>query len=222
MCSRFPPAVGGLGSGSGKLHGAAAILVGFGVSGIAEVACKGSRGERRSVAGEAVTASGFDDEAGGGHGREAFVESGGADAAGCPRFEERTGLLALVEGCGDALIDGSWSTRCSGSRSVWTGSRARALGRWISSSITPGMAAAARCSTVRTIRSLLSRRRWGLESPQAWDSDGLWCKSTASLYSSALTDTKLRSSKYLTDNFDKPFFGNSYFRAGGPLQANRC
>jgi transposase-like protein len=35
-------------------------------------------------------------------------------------------------------------------------------------------------------------------------------------------DTKLRSSKYLTDNFDKPFFGNSYFRAGGPLQANRC
>jgi transposase, IS6 family len=31
--------------------------------------------------------------------------------------------------------------------------------------------------------------------------------------------SRLRQVKYLTDNFDKPFFGNSYFRAGGPLQA---
>ena len=75
---------------------------------IAEVAWEGGRRERWSVTGEAVTVGRFDDEAGGGHGREALVEGGGADAAGCPQFGERPGLLAVGEGCGDALIDGSW------------------------------------------------------------------------------------------------------------------
>ena len=59
------------------------------------------------MSGEAVTVGGFDDETGGGHGGEAFVECGGADAAGCPQFGERPGLAAVGEGRGDALIDGS-------------------------------------------------------------------------------------------------------------------
>ena len=61
-----------------------------------------------SATGEAVTVGGFDDEAGSDHGGEAFVESGGGNAAGCPQFGERRWLLAADEGCGDALIDGSW------------------------------------------------------------------------------------------------------------------
>jgi len=44
-------------------------------------------------------------EAGSGHGREALVESGGVDAAGCLQFGERPGLLVVRENCGDALID---------------------------------------------------------------------------------------------------------------------
>ena len=36
---------------------------------------------RLSATGEAVSVGGFDDEAGGGHGGEAFVKSGCADAA---------------------------------------------------------------------------------------------------------------------------------------------
>ncbi len=75
---------------------------------IAEVAWEGGRRERWSVAGEAVTVCRFDDEAGSGHGREALIEGGGAEAAGCPQFGERPGLRAVGEGCGDALIDGSW------------------------------------------------------------------------------------------------------------------
>src|SRR3954469_16124533 len=61
---------------------------------------------RWSVAGEAVTVGGFDDETGGGHGREARVEGGGTDAAGCPQFGERPWLLAVHEGGGDTVIDG--------------------------------------------------------------------------------------------------------------------
>ena len=75
---------------------------------IAEVACEGGRRERWSVAGEAVTVCRFDDQAGSGHGREALIEGGRAEAAGRPQFGERPGLLALGEGCGDPLIDGSW------------------------------------------------------------------------------------------------------------------
>ena len=45
---------------------------------------EGDGRERRSATDEAVTVRGFDHEAGGDHGGEAFVESGGADAAGCP------------------------------------------------------------------------------------------------------------------------------------------
>ena len=63
--------------------------------------------EPRSATGEAVTVGGFDDEADSDHGGEAFVESGGTDAAGCAQLGERAGLLAVGEGCGDALIDGS-------------------------------------------------------------------------------------------------------------------
>ena len=66
------------------------------------------------MSGEAVTVGGFDDEAGGGHGGEAFVEGGGADAAGCPQFGERARLCAVGEGCGDALIDRSWPDRALG------------------------------------------------------------------------------------------------------------
>ena len=41
-----------------------------------------------SANGEAVAVGGFDDEAGGGHGGETFIESGGADAAGSAQFGE--------------------------------------------------------------------------------------------------------------------------------------
>ena len=66
----------------------------------------GSR-ERPTANGEAVSVRGFDDEAVGGHCGEALVEGGGANAAGCPQFGERLRLLAVREGCGDALIDRS-------------------------------------------------------------------------------------------------------------------
>jgi hypothetical protein len=62
--------------------------------------------EPRSATGEAVTVGGFDDEASSGHGGEAFVESGGANAAGCAQCGEWPGLVAIGEGRGDALIDG--------------------------------------------------------------------------------------------------------------------
>jgi hypothetical protein len=61
---------------------------------------------RSSATGEAVSVGGFDDEASRGHGREAFVERGGADAAGGAQFGERPGLVAVCEGCGDALVNG--------------------------------------------------------------------------------------------------------------------
>ena len=69
---------------------------------------------RWSVTGEAVTVDGFDDETGGGHGREARVEGGGADAAGCPQFGERPWLLAVQEGGGDSVIDGGRLERSVG------------------------------------------------------------------------------------------------------------
>ena len=65
------------------------------------------RRERLSANGEAVSVGGFDDEAGGGHRGKALVEGGGANAAECPQFGERLRLLAVREGCGDALIDRS-------------------------------------------------------------------------------------------------------------------
>src|ERR1700722_8195589 len=73
---------------------------------IAAALCGGGRRVRRSVTGEAVTVDGFDDETGGGHGREAGGEGGGADAAGCSQFGERPWLLAVHEGGGDSVIDG--------------------------------------------------------------------------------------------------------------------
>ena len=63
---------------------------------------------------EAVTVDGFDDEAGGRHGGEAFVESGGPDAAGCAQFGERPGLLAIHEGGGDTVINGTRLERALG------------------------------------------------------------------------------------------------------------
>src|ERR1700722_5090103 len=50
---------------------------------------------RSSATGEAVAVGGFDDEAGRGHGREAFVERGGADAARGAQLGERPGLIAV-------------------------------------------------------------------------------------------------------------------------------
>ena len=126
---------------------------------IAEAAWEGGRRERWSVAGEAVTVCRFDDEAGSGHGREALIEGGGAEAAGCPQFGERPGLLAVGEGCGDPLIDGTWFDTALGLAIGLDRLEGKGVARWISSSVTPGTAAAARCSTVRTMRSLLSRRR---------------------------------------------------------------
>jgi hypothetical protein len=61
---------------------------------------------RPSATGEEVSVGGFDDEASRGHGREAFVERGGADAAGGAQFGERPGLVAVCEGRGDALVNG--------------------------------------------------------------------------------------------------------------------
>jgi hypothetical protein len=80
---------------------------GFGLSRSATVLREHGSRERPSANGEAVSVGGFDDEAGGGHGGEALVEGGGANAAGCPQFGERLRLLAFREGCGDALIDRS-------------------------------------------------------------------------------------------------------------------
>ena len=59
------------------------------------------------MTGETVSVGGFDDETGGGHGGEAFVERGGANAARCSQFGERPGLAAACKGCGDTLINGS-------------------------------------------------------------------------------------------------------------------
>jgi hypothetical protein len=82
-------------------------LGGFRLSRSAAVSREHGSRERPSANGEAVSVGGFDDEAGGGHRGEALVESGGANAAGCPQFGERLRLLAVREGCGDALIDRS-------------------------------------------------------------------------------------------------------------------
>jgi hypothetical protein len=103
----LPACCRGLGSGRGSPRCAAAVLGEFGLSRIA--ALFGHDGwEPRSATGEAVTVGGFDDAAGSDHCGEAFVESGGADATGCAQCRERAGLLAVGEGCCDALIDGSW------------------------------------------------------------------------------------------------------------------
>jgi hypothetical protein len=59
------------------------VLDEFGLSPIAALFGRDGR-ESRSATGEAVTVGGFDDEAGSDHGGEAFVESGGANAAACP------------------------------------------------------------------------------------------------------------------------------------------
>jgi hypothetical protein len=59
-----------------------------------------------SAISEAVSVGGFDDEASGGHGGEAFVESGGADAAGCAQFGEWPQFIPLGESGRDALIHG--------------------------------------------------------------------------------------------------------------------
>jgi hypothetical protein len=83
-------------------------LVWFGASRIAAVRTGRGRREQWSAADEAVTVGGFDDEAGGRHGGPALVEGGCADTTGCAQCGERPGLLAVGEGRGDALIDGSW------------------------------------------------------------------------------------------------------------------
>jgi hypothetical protein len=112
-----------------------------------------------SASGEAVSVGGSDDEASGGHGGEAFVESGGADAAGCAQLGEWPRFIPLSESGCDALIHGS---RLGNAISLvmrlvdgLEGKSVVALGQFQ----TPGMAAAARCSMVRTMRSSASRRR---------------------------------------------------------------
>ena len=81
--------------------------------------------------GEAVAFRCFDDAASGGHGGQALVERGGADAAQGAQIGEWLRVTGFGEGGGDALVD-------------------RAL--------LGGLAAAARCSTVR-VSSSPSRRR---------------------------------------------------------------
>jgi hypothetical protein len=63
--------------------------------------------EQRSTNRETVSVRGFDDEAGGGHGGEALVESGGVDAAGCAQLREWPQFIPVGENRGDTLIDGS-------------------------------------------------------------------------------------------------------------------
>ena len=63
--------------------------------------------EQRSTRGETVSVGGFDDEAGGGQGGEALIESGGADAAGCAQLGERPRFIPVGESRGDTLINGS-------------------------------------------------------------------------------------------------------------------
>ena len=112
-----------------------------------------------SAAGEAVSVGGFDDDAGSGHGGEALVEGGGANAAGSAQFGEWPGFACVGERCSDALIDGSLLDGGFGLGIGLDGLQGEgviALGEFESDA---GMAAAARCSTVRTMRSLLSRRR---------------------------------------------------------------
>ena len=53
-----------------------------------------------------VSVGGFDDGSVGDHGGEAFVESGGTNAAGSAQFGERPWLAGVGENRGDALIDG--------------------------------------------------------------------------------------------------------------------
>lgn len=62
--------------------------------------------EERSGNGEAVSVGGFNDAAGCGHGRESFVESGSADAAGSAQFGEWSRFATVGESRGDALIHG--------------------------------------------------------------------------------------------------------------------
>lgn len=59
-----------------------------------------------SACGEMVSVGGFDDGSVGDHGGEAFVESGGTNAAGSAQFGERPWLAGVGENRGDALIDG--------------------------------------------------------------------------------------------------------------------
>ena len=64
-------------------------------------------GLSRSASRETVSVRGFDNEAGGGHGGEALVESGGADAAGCAQLGEWPRFIPVGESRGDTLINGS-------------------------------------------------------------------------------------------------------------------
>src|SRR3954447_3271463 len=101
--------------GSGKRKWEVAVTRGAGRGVWRDVGAWGSarrdarpiRPAHRSASGEAVSVGGFDDEAGGGHSGEAFVESGGADAAGCAQLGEWPRFIPLGESRGDTLIDGS-------------------------------------------------------------------------------------------------------------------
>ena len=63
-------------------------------------------GAHRSARGEAVSVGGFDDGSGGDHGAEAFVEGGGANAAGSAQVGEWPWLAGVGENGSDALVDG--------------------------------------------------------------------------------------------------------------------
>ena len=106
---RFPSAVGGHGKRKREVTAVQRGCGGGWIGGV-EDRCGTTRGPacpgQRSADGEAVTVGGFDDKTGGGHGGETLVEGCGADAARCAQCGERPGLLAIGEGCGDALIDG--------------------------------------------------------------------------------------------------------------------
>jgi hypothetical protein len=59
-------------------------------------------------AGGPIAFGGFDDAARGGHGGEALVERGGANAADGPQIGEGLGLAGGGEGGGDAVVEGVW------------------------------------------------------------------------------------------------------------------
>jgi hypothetical protein len=101
--------------------------------------------DTRSAICEAVADGRFEDDAGGSHCGNALIEGGSADAAAIAQVDEWLRPVGVGESGGDAVVDGF---RCG--VGDWVVRRldmleCKALSRWASSSVTLGMAAAARC-----------------------------------------------------------------------------
>jgi hypothetical protein len=97
-----------------------------------------------SASGKTIALVGFCDAAGCGQSGQSLVETGGANPAQATQFGERQRVAGTGERCCDRSSTefggGVWGWR----RSIT--SSASALARWASSSVTAGMAGAARCS----------------------------------------------------------------------------